>query len=192
MRWPTSCFFCLHFVLRFVIFSLVLQSSAAQSSSSAQSNGVLTTSSQSSGTQSTGQTSTPQAEPIPTRDDVLRGGWGPYRANNRLLYYHLDVRVDPDKKFLSGKNTIRFRMLQDGTRVQIDLNSKLAVDKILLGSNALKYQREDLKDQGPELAGLRERRRSVRRTLRISDSEKVCRNHETAASSPYSNTQKIV
>ena len=107
-----------------MVFSLLLASAAAQLSS-AQSNGILTTSSQSSRTQSTGQTSTPQAELTPALDDVLRGGWGPYRANNQLLYYHLDVRVHPDKKFLSGKNTIRFRMLKDGTRVQIDLNHRL-------------------------------------------------------------------
>ena len=142
MRWPTSRFLCPDFFLCFVVFSLLLASAAAQLSS-AQSNGILTTSSQSSRTQSTGQTSTPQAEPTPTRDDVLRGGWGPYRANNQLLYYHLDVRVDPDKKFLSGKNTIRFRMLKDGTRVQIDLNHRLDVDKILLGSTPLEYHREE-------------------------------------------------
>jgi len=91
MRWPHR-FACPHFFLCFVIFSLVFAPAEAQSLSSAQS----------SQAQSTGQTSSPQAEPIPTRDDVLRGGWGPYRANNKLLYYHLDVRVDPDKKFLSG------------------------------------------------------------------------------------------
>jgi aminopeptidase N len=78
----------------------------------------------------------------PTRDEILRGGYGPYRANNKLLFYHLDVRVDPDKKFLSGKNTIRFKMLQDGTRIQIDLNSALNVDKILFGTAELKYTRE--------------------------------------------------
>ena len=53
------------------------------------------------------------------------------------------MRVDPDKKFLSGKNTIRFRMLKDGTRVQIDLNHLLDVDKILLRSTPLEYHREE-------------------------------------------------
>src|ERR1039458_1909563 len=48
----------------------------------------------------------------PTRADILRGEYGPYRANNDLLFYHLDVRVDPEKKYLSGKNTIRFKMLE--------------------------------------------------------------------------------
>ena len=92
------------------------------------------------------QTSTPvtaQAAPAPTRADILRGAYGPYRANNDLLYYHLDVRVDPAKKFLSGKNTIRFRMLKDDTRIQLDLHSALKIDKILLGTTTLKYEREE-------------------------------------------------
>ncbi|MGC0773119.1 MAG: M1 family metallopeptidase [Candidatus Acidiferrum sp.] len=82
---------------------------------------------------------TPRA---PTQADILRGAYGPYRANNDLLYYHLDVRVDPEKKFISGKNTIRFKMLQDGTRIQLDLQQPLQVDKILFGATRLKYERQ--------------------------------------------------
>jgi aminopeptidase N len=84
--------------------------------------------------------------PVPTRYDMLRGAYGPFRANNDLLYYHLDIRVDPEKKLISGKNTIRFRMLKDGTRIQIDLTDKLDIDKILFGTGSeavsLKYQRD--------------------------------------------------
>src|SRR5258705_13712760 len=58
-----------------------------------------------------------------TRADVLRGEYGRYRANNDLLSYHLDIRVDPAKQFLSGKNTIRFRMLRDDTRMSRDRKS---------------------------------------------------------------------
>jgi aminopeptidase N len=82
------------------------------------------------------------AQPVPTHADILRGEYGPYRANNDLLYYHLDIRVDPEKKFIGGKNTIRFKMLKDGTRIQLDLHEALNIDKILLGSAALKYQRD--------------------------------------------------
>ena len=78
-----------------------------------------------------------------TRADLLRGAYGPYRANNDLLFYHLDVRVDPDKKFLQGKNTIRFRMLKDGRRIQLDLHRALHVDKIILDGVRLKYTREE-------------------------------------------------
>lgn len=85
---------------------------------------------------------TPPQPAAPTRSDILRGEYGPYRANNDLLSYNLDVRVDPEKKFISGKNTIRFRMLRDDTRIQLDLFANLNVDKILLGNVELKYQRE--------------------------------------------------
>ena len=80
--------------------------------------------------------------PIPTRYDMLRGAYGPYRANNDLLYYHLDIRVDPEKQWVSGKNTIRFRMLKDGTRIQVDLRDTLNIDKILFGATVLKYERD--------------------------------------------------
>jgi aminopeptidase N len=92
--------------------------------------------------QQTAQPQTPQTPSAPTRADILRGAYGPYRANNDLLFYHLDVRVDPEKKFISGKNTIRFKMLKDDTRIQLDLHTALHVDKILLGTNELKYERE--------------------------------------------------
>jgi len=82
------------------------------------------------------------AAPLPTRYDMLRGAYGPFRANNDLLYYHLDIRVDPDKQWVSGKNTIRFKMLKDDKRIQIDLRDTLTIDKILYGATALKYQRD--------------------------------------------------
>ena len=78
----------------------------------------------------------------PARASELRGEYGRYRANNDLLFYHLDIRVDPAKKIVSGKNTIRFRMLQDDTRIQLDLYANMAVDRILLGATPLRYERE--------------------------------------------------
>jgi aminopeptidase N len=82
------------------------------------------------------------ADRAPTRGDLLRGQYGRYRANNDLLFYHLDVRVDPEKKSIAGKNTIRFRMLSDDTRIQLDLAANLSVDRIVLGSSPLKHERD--------------------------------------------------
>jgi tetratricopeptide (TPR) repeat protein len=84
----------------------------------------------------------PPAPPPATRAQILRGEYGKLRANNDLLYYHLDVKVDPDKKTIAGKNTIRFRMLNDDAKIQIDLYANLNVDKILMGATPLKYTRE--------------------------------------------------
>src|SRR5215831_11189788 len=87
------------------------------------------------------------ATATPTHANILRGEYGRYRANNDMLFYHLDVRVDPQKKFISGKNTIRFRMLNDDTRIQLDLYDNLKVDKIVQvvqgrEPNLLKYERD--------------------------------------------------
>jgi len=81
-----------------------------------------------------------------TEADRLRGAYGPYRANNDLLYYHLDVRVDPAKRLLTGKNVIRFAMLKPDTRIQLDLVPTFNIDKIVLDeadgtTRALRYER---------------------------------------------------
>lgn len=76
------------------------------------------------------------------RTSELRGAYGELRANNDLLSYHLDIRVDPEQQSLAGKNTIRFRMLQDGNRMQLDLYATLNVDKIEFNGQPLEYERE--------------------------------------------------
>ena len=90
---------------------------------------------------------TPRREPpstlrAPSRLDILRGEYGRYRANNDLLHYELDVRVDPEKKSITGKNAIRFKMLKDDTRIQLELYANLSVDRILMGATTLKYERD--------------------------------------------------
>ena len=88
----------------------------------------------------------------PTEDDLLRGSYGPYRTNNDLLFYKLDVRVDPVAKTIAGSNTVRFRMLADGTRIQLELSQDLNIDGIELQTDGsaraahgipLKYTREE-------------------------------------------------
>jgi aminopeptidase N len=78
----------------------------------------------------TSRTTAPQVPAAPTHADILRGEYGRYRANNDLLSYHLDIRIDPEKKFVSGVNTIRFKMLKDDNRIQLDLYDNLKVDHI--------------------------------------------------------------
>jgi len=87
-------------------------------------------------------TPTPPAIKEPTHADLLRGAYGPYRANNDLLFYRLELRIDPAKKFISGTNTIRFKMLADGTRIQLELFPTLQIDKVAMGKSTLKYERD--------------------------------------------------
>lgn len=78
----------------------------------------------------------------PSQEEVLRGDYGRYRANNDLVHYHLDLRIDPAQQQLRGKNTIRFRMLADDNRIQLDLQRDLQIDKVLLGATELHCGRE--------------------------------------------------
>ncbi len=77
-----------------------------------------------------------------THADTLRGSYGPYRANNDLLFYDLRVRVDTADRSITGKNSIRFRMLAAGSRIQLDLYRNLNIDSILLGRTRLGFERD--------------------------------------------------
>ncbi len=88
------------------------------------------------------QRGSPVPPEIAARLALLRGEYGRHRANNDLLTYDLRVRVDPERRHLQGRNIIRFRMLQDDTRIQIDLYANLAVDRILFKDRPLTYERE--------------------------------------------------
>ncbi len=79
----------------------------------------------------------------PTADDLLRGAYGPYRANNDLLFYHLKLRVDPETKTIAGTNLVRFRMLQDGQKIQLELTPELTLDSITYEGKPLTYTRQE-------------------------------------------------
>jgi aminopeptidase N len=77
----------------------------------------------------------------PTQEDLLRGGYGPFRANNDLLFYHLTLRVDPVAKTIAGMNVVRFRMLEDGRKIQLELTPELKLEGISFEGKALTVAR---------------------------------------------------
>lgn len=77
-----------------------------------------------------------------TRQDTLRGSITPERSWWDLAYYHLDVKVNPDNKFISGKNTIQYKVLESNTVMQIDLQSPMIITKIIQNGKALKFKDE--------------------------------------------------
>ncbi|MBT8187419.1 MAG: M1 family metallopeptidase, partial [Croceitalea sp.] len=76
-----------------------------------------------------------------TRDDYLRGSITPERSWWDLNYYHLEVEVDPEKKFISGKNTIRYKVLESNNVMQIDLQPPLKIEKVTYKDQNLTYKR---------------------------------------------------
>ncbi len=72
-----------------------------------------------------------------TRQDSLRGSITAERAWWDLTYYHLDIAVDPDKKTISGKNTIHYKVLKEHNVMQIDLQPPLKIEKVLQDNKPL-------------------------------------------------------
>lgn len=64
-----------------------------------------------------------------TRQDTLRGSITPERAWWNLTYYHLDVAVKPSKKYIEGKNTIYYKVLDTMQVMQIDLQYPMEITK---------------------------------------------------------------
>ncbi|APA62966.1 M1 family metallopeptidase [Maribacter sp. 1_2014MBL_MicDiv] len=65
-----------------------------------------------------------------TKQDTLRGSITPEREWWDLSYYHLDIAVDPDEKFISGSNTIRYKVLKSHQVLQVDLQPPLSIEKV--------------------------------------------------------------
>lgn len=64
-----------------------------------------------------------------TKQDTLRGSITPERAWWDVTYYHLDIKVNPDEKFISGKNTIHYKVLENRAVMQIDLQAPLKLTR---------------------------------------------------------------
>jgi len=54
-------------------------------------------------------------------------------------YYHLDIAVDPTNKFISGKNTIVYKVLQSNKVLQIALQAPLKITKVVQNKRLLKF-----------------------------------------------------
>ncbi len=77
-----------------------------------------------------------------TRQDTLRGSITPERVWWDLQHYNLKVEVKPDEKFISGSNTIRYMVLSENQRMQIDLQTPMKIEKATQNGKDLKFTSE--------------------------------------------------
>ncbi|WP_209328906.1 M1 family metallopeptidase [Lunatimonas salinarum] len=77
-----------------------------------------------------------------TRQDTLRGSVTPERAWWDLVYYDLDIQVDPDARTIVGKNTIYYTVLSPKQVIQIDLQEPMEAKTFLQDGKKLNYRRE--------------------------------------------------
>jgi aminopeptidase N len=76
-----------------------------------------------------------------TPADSLRGSFRAERAYD-VLKYHLQVKVVPEEKYISGFNTISFKTEQELPVMQIDLFENMKIDSIIHQNRSLEYERK--------------------------------------------------
>ncbi|MEM6964726.1 MAG: M1 family metallopeptidase [Bacteroidota bacterium] len=76
-----------------------------------------------------------------TAADTLRGMLRAERNCYDVTHYNLQIKVDIDKKFISGYNEIEYRALEDFSRLQIDLFKNMTINKIIFEGKNLEYER---------------------------------------------------
>lgn len=74
-----------------------------------------------------------------TEQDSLRGSITPERSWWDLNFYNLSVEVKPDEKYISGSNIIRYTVLEEQQRLQVDLQPPLIIEKITQEGKELKW-----------------------------------------------------
>ncbi len=83
-----------------------------------------------------------KARELFSRADSLRGQLTPLRTCYDINYYHLDVRVDPDKRYISGSNLFVFTATINFDRLQFDLFDNLRLDSVVYRGQQLPFKRE--------------------------------------------------
>jgi aminopeptidase N len=83
-----------------------------------------------------------KSEQVFTRQDSLRGSITKERAWWDVKYYHLDIKVNVLDKTIKGSNTIRYQVVQEYDRMQIDLQNPMEIHKVIQDGKELKYKRE--------------------------------------------------
>ena len=76
------------------------------------------------------------------RQDSLRGSITRERAWWDVKYYHLNIKVNPSDSTITGSNTIRYKIIDEYNRMQIDLQNPMEIDKVIQDGVALQFKRE--------------------------------------------------
>lgn len=82
------------------------------------------------------------AQEIATRKDSLQGGLRLERTCFDVLHYGLNIKIDPNEKSIVGYNEIRFKVVQNTNKIQLDLFENMKIDSIIFNKKRLNYKRE--------------------------------------------------
>ena len=81
-------------------------------------------------------------DPVFTRQDTLRGSVTPERAWWDLIYYHLNIIVNPADSTIKGTNSVYYKVLDRAVKMQIDLQEPMKITRVVQDNKDLVFNRE--------------------------------------------------
>ncbi|MEL1254691.1 M1 family metallopeptidase [Flavobacterium sp. DGU38] len=83
-----------------------------------------------------------KSEKVFNHQDTLRGSITKEREWWDLKHYHLNIKVNPTGKTIIGSNTIRYTVLSEYNKMQIDLQEPMQIYKVTQNGKELKFERD--------------------------------------------------
>jgi len=77
-----------------------------------------------------------------TRKDSLQGGFSFERTSYDVQRYDLNIAINPEERSIIGYNDITFKIVENTSKIQVDLFENMQVDSIVFEGKKLKYKRE--------------------------------------------------
>ena len=77
-----------------------------------------------------------------TRKDSLQGGLRPERTCIDVMRYDLNIKINIDEKSIVGYNDISFKVIENTSKIQIDLFRNMQVDSIVYNTKKLEFKRD--------------------------------------------------
>lgn len=82
-----------------------------------------------------------QKNKVFTLQDTLRGSITKERSWWDLQKYNLAINIHPEKQYISGTNTITYKVLKTYNRIQIDLQNPLRITKVTQDNKTLEFEK---------------------------------------------------
>ena len=77
-----------------------------------------------------------------TRKDSLHGGLRPERTCFDVQRYDLNIKINPEERTIVGYNEIGFKVVENSSKIQLDLFDNMIIDSIIHNTKKLDYKRE--------------------------------------------------
>lgn len=77
-----------------------------------------------------------------TRRDSLQGGLRFERICFDVLRYNLNIQINPEERSIVGFNDISFKVVENTTKIQLDLFDNMNVDSIIWNKQKLNFKRD--------------------------------------------------